>query len=343
GESEVSYLPLSFRSKQKVSRQDPSEQNRWRFRPWGLAFRDKVFVGSALPPLCVSLSSSLAGADLCLFSLSMSKRGAGTTPDQNHNSTRSEIHPRFLCFLSADGSCSPVGGRSPVSMASLESGLGASSLWSGLVPAFILLLLLAIFLTALCSDCNRRSFELKDPEAAKSPSALIRVVRIEEVQENPMIQEIQKDEREFHPKEETPGSPSHIQQGEPKTDEDSLPEGTPVSFIPWRSHLMAPESKDLNGSAPSDSAHLFNPLERGRSNNNNEPSPSAGDGLPGDSAPRSAVTLHFSGPDRNSVYARVSKKLRLTDSPVHSPEEKKEEPEEEEVPPLPDRKPEMDG
>lgn len=107
---------------------------------------------------------------------------------------------------------------------------------------------------------------------------------------------------------------------------------------------------DLNGSVPSDSAHLFNPLEWGRSNSNNEPSPSAGDGLPqphGDGAPRSAVTLHFSGPDRNSVYARVSKKLRLTDSPVHSSEVKQEEQEEaggqeEEAPPLPDRKLEMD-
>ncbi|XP_036067277.1 uncharacterized protein si:ch73-204p21.2 [Oryzias melastigma] len=235
-------------------------------------------------------------------------------------------------------------------MASLESVLSASSLSSGLVPAFVLLLLLTIFLTALCSDCNRRSFELKDPESAKSPPALIRVVRLEEVRENPMIQEIQKDEKEFHPKEETPSSPFHIQQGEPKTDEDSLPEETPVSFIPWRSHLVAPESKDLNGSVPSDSAHLFNPLEWGRSNSNNEPSPSAGDGLPqphGDGAPRSAVTLHFSGPDRNSVYARVSKKLRLTDSPVHSSEVKQEEQEEaggqeEEAPPLPDRKLEMD-
>lgn len=43
----------------------------------------------------------------------------------------------------------------PVSMASLESELTASSLPSGLVLVFILLLLLTIFLTPLCSDCNR--------------------------------------------------------------------------------------------------------------------------------------------------------------------------------------------
>ncbi|XP_020557053.1 uncharacterized protein LOC111946253 [Oryzias latipes] len=227
-------------------------------------------------------------------------------------------------------------------MASLESELTASSLPSGLVLVFILLLLLlTIFLTPLCSDCNRRSFELKDPEAAKSPSALIRVVRLEEVRENPMIEKIQKDEQEFHPKGEAPVIPSQIQQGEPQTNKDSLPGGTPVSFIPWRSHLMAPESKDLNGTAPSDSdSHLFNPMECGRSND--IPSPPANDSPAqqrhGNGEPRSAVTLHFSGPDRNSVYARVSKKLRLTDSP----EEKQEGPEEA-GPPLPDRNPEMDG
>lgn len=100
-------------------------------------------------------------------------------------------------------------------------------------------------------------------------------------------------------------------------------------------------SVDLNGTAPSDSdSHLFNPMECGRSND--IPSPPANDSPAqqrhGNGEPRSAVTLHFSGPDRNSVYARVSKKLRLTDSP----EEKQEGPEEA-GPPLPDRNPEMDG
>ncbi|KAM7014989.1 uncharacterized protein LKV04_013115 [Tautogolabrus adspersus] len=75
----------------------------------------------------------------------------------------------------------------------------------GVVSFFILLLLLSIFLTALCSDCGRRSFELREPED-KNPSALIRVVKLEEAmvaRENPMFNKIQNDEKEFKSVEET--------------------------------------------------------------------------------------------------------------------------------------------
>ncbi|XP_054876996.1 uncharacterized protein LOC129352149 isoform X4 [Poeciliopsis prolifica] len=62
----------------------------------------------------------------------------------------------------------------------------------------------------------RNSFELQDSETEKRPSALIRVVKLEEVKENPMIGEIQKDEREFRPGggPAEPVSSSEGQQGE---------------------------------------------------------------------------------------------------------------------------------
>ncbi|XP_056229302.1 uncharacterized protein si:ch73-204p21.2 [Seriola aureovittata] len=101
---------------------------------------------------------------------------------------------------------------------------------SGVVGFLIILLLLSIFLMALCSNCGRRSFELRDSETDKNPSALIRVVKLEdtrEARENPMISEIQNDEKEF-----------------------TRHEGN--SFTPWRSHLGAPENNQdvqTNGSA----------------------------------------------------------------------------------------------
>ncbi|XP_054876995.1 uncharacterized protein LOC129352149 isoform X3 [Poeciliopsis prolifica] len=93
---------------------------------------------------------------------------------------------------------------------------GSWFLTPGLFLLLILLILLSIFLTALCSDCNRNSFELQDSETEKRPSALIRVVKLEEVKENPMIGEIQKDEREFRPGggPAEPVSSSEGQQGE---------------------------------------------------------------------------------------------------------------------------------
>ncbi|MED6278183.1 hypothetical protein CHARACLAT_021081, partial [Characodon lateralis] len=219
-------------------------------------------------------------------------------------------------------------------------GAEVTRLWflsSGLVGLFIIVLLLSIFLTAICLDCNRHSFELQDSETEKHPSALIRVVKLEEVKENPMIGEIQKDEKEFHPK----GDPavslssSQSQQGELQTLPDPNPsEGTSVT--PWRSHLMAPQSRDLNGSTPQALKHINQTAGDGRGNSGEALSPSAN---------HLSTQLHYiaHSDDRNLVYARVSKKLRLTNSTVPTPEEaepklEEEEPEEERSPPLPDRR-----
>lgn len=63
---------------------------------------------------------------------------------------------------------------------------------------FILLLLSFIFL-ALCTYCERNSFELRDSTAERTPSRLIRVVKLEDAiaaRENPMINEITKDEKD---------------------------------------------------------------------------------------------------------------------------------------------------
>ncbi|XP_008400345.1 uncharacterized protein LOC103460123 isoform X1 [Poecilia reticulata] len=179
----------------------------------------------------------------------------------------------------------------------------------------------------------RNSFELQDSKTEKPPSALIRVVKLEEVKENPMIGEIQKDEREFRPGGDPaePVSSSEGQQGELQSRPDRKPsEGTSAGVPPWRSHLVAPESRDLNGSAPQTSHHVTD----GRGN--------GGEAL-GPSANRLSTQLHYvtQSDDRNAVYARVSKKLRLANSPVPTPEgagpPRGEEPEEQRFPPPPDR------
>ncbi|XP_017158600.1 uncharacterized protein LOC103460123 isoform X2 [Poecilia reticulata] len=154
----------------------------------------------------------------------------------------------------------------------------------------------------------RNSFELQDSKTEKPPSALIRVVKLEEVKENPMIGEIQKDEREFRPGGDPaePVSSSEGQQGELQS------------------------RPDLNGSAPQTSHHVTD----GRGN--------GGEAL-GPSANRLSTQLHYvtQSDDRNAVYARVSKKLRLANSPVPTPEgagpPRGEEPEEQRFPPPPDR------
>ncbi|KAK5614838.1 hypothetical protein CRENBAI_011338 [Crenichthys baileyi] len=273
---------------------------------------------------------------------------------------------------------------------------GSWFLSSGLVGLFIivLLLLLSIFLTAICLDCNRsspsseqrdrtirgsciqtrrqfseillqlespptvssnsdgavsfffnpeetfrHSFELQDSETEKHPSALIRVVKLEEVKENPMIGEIQKDEKEFHPKGDpaVSFSSSQSQQGELQTLPDPNPsEGTSVHVTPWRSHLMAPQSRDLNGSTPQALKHINLTAGDGRGNSGETLSPSAN---------HLSTQMHYirHSDDRNTVYARVSKKLRLTNSTVPTPEEaepklEEEEPEEERSHPLPDKR-----
>ncbi|XP_044052198.1 uncharacterized protein si:ch73-204p21.2 isoform X2 [Siniperca chuatsi] len=244
---------------------------------------------------------------------------------------------------------------------------GSWFLSSGVVSFFILLLLLSIFLTALCSECSRRSFELRDSED-KNPSTLIRVVKLEEAmvaRENPMISEIQNDEKELSPAGAntvsfTPwrghlGAPQNHQDvltngsaavmktardpetaGEPKPEEENAAPSTA-----WRSHLRAPQNQDLNSSTPPDSDHIYHTIGGGRSSGDGDSDVSSpptnhepGEERGGEGGARSAAAVDLS--DRNSVYAQVSKKVRLATPPVHTPEDAQVE--EEPSPPLPDRK-----
>ncbi|XP_020511789.2 uncharacterized protein si:ch73-204p21.2 [Labrus bergylta] len=253
-------------------------------------------------------------------------------------------------------------------MAAVGADVTASQFFlpSGVVSFFILLLLLSIFLTALCSDCGRRSFELREPED-KNPSALIRVVKLEEAmvaRENPMINEIQKDEKEFKSVEENTVSFSALrsQMGAPqrnhydvqtngstavvKTTRGSESAGDTeeeisVEFTPWRHHLRAPESQEVNSSDLSDSAHIYNTIGGGRS---------SGGGGGGDADTSSPATNHkpqeqldYVGSavivDVKSVYARISRPVRVTTSTEQTADQVQvKEREEESSPPLPDRK-----
>ncbi|XP_042077499.1 uncharacterized protein si:ch73-204p21.2 isoform X1 [Haplochromis burtoni] len=211
-------------------------------------------------------------------------------------------------------------GRPHSSAFSLLSGIMATGpdaieLWllpSGVVSFFILLLILSIFLTGLCSDCGRHSFELQDLEVNRTPSTLISVVKLEEVRENPTINEIQNDEKQSRPEEEVS-----------------------VQFTPWRSHLGAPQSQDQNAE------HIYHAIG-GHGTNPDISSPA----MPANHKParaHDAALEDFSNYDGDSVYAQVSKKLSSSASPppVHTPAEIQEE--EEPSPPLPERTAEMEG
>ncbi|XP_044215186.1 uncharacterized protein si:ch73-204p21.2 isoform X1 [Thunnus albacares] len=230
---------------------------------------------------------------------------------------------------------------------------------SGVISFFILLLLLSIFLTALCSECSRRSFQLQDQEQ-RNPSALIKVVKLEEVaRENPMISEIQNDEKEFDRDEGnsfTPwrshlGAPQHQDQTNGSvavktgSDRDAVDGSNPeaeksVTFTPWRSHLREPQNTDLNSFTLPDSAHIYHTVGGRRSSGDVLSQPT--DDEPGDES----GAADLSNRDRNSVYAKVSKRVRTTSPPVLTPEvqvEEEEEEEEESSPPLPDRKSALEG
>ncbi|XP_074522581.1 uncharacterized protein LOC141787807 [Halichoeres trimaculatus] len=225
---------------------------------------------------------------------------------------------------------------------------------SGVVSFFILLILLSIFLTALCSDCGRRSFELREPED-KNPSALIRVVKLEEAmvaRENPMINEIQRDEKDFNPAEayKVPtvatvsftalrsqmGEPQNLQgQSAGLTDvqtngstvmerpginsetAEDPEEEVSVTFTPWRNHLRAPQNQDLNSFQPPDSPHVYNTIGGGRDTDTDTSSPAANHqpGMELDDALSDEWNV-----DVRSVYARITKKERLTPT-EHTPEE----------------------
>ncbi|XP_045573109.1 uncharacterized protein isoform X2 [Salmo salar] len=100
----------------------------------------------------------------------------------------------------------------------------------------LLFLLLSIILLALCTICGRQSFELQDGggEVERTQSRLMRVVKLEDTlaaRENPMINDIRKNERDFSP-----------------IPEDSVPEQLPaeqdgIRLNPWRSHRVATDQQ----------------------------------------------------------------------------------------------------
>ncbi|XP_039994188.1 uncharacterized protein si:ch73-204p21.2 [Xiphias gladius] len=198
---------------------------------------------------------------------------------------------------------------------------GAWFLSSGAVGFFILLLVLSVFLAALCSNCNRRSFELRDSREDKNPSALITVVKLEDTmmaRENPTISEIRSDEKDV----QTNGGASVMETG---GDSNAAGESNPgeensVQFMLWRSHLGASQKQDGDG------------LGGGRSNADVSSPPTN----------HEPAVLDSNDRDRNSVYAQVSKKGRRATPPVHTPEVAQVE-EEESSPPLPVRTTEMEG
>ncbi|XP_069572051.1 uncharacterized protein [Brachyistius frenatus] len=217
---------------------------------------------------------------------------------------------------------------------------------SGVVMFFILVLLLSIFLTALCGDCYKHSFKLEERPMSKNSSILIKVVKLEEARENPTINEIQNDEKEFHPHEENPATltPSTNHLEAPQTQRESHPEEeASVPYTPWRSHLAAPQNGDLNSSSPPDSNHIYQTVREGRDSGgdapwaNHKPAPQRS----GDACPAEATAADLRDRDRNSIYARVSKKLSTNTSPVCTPEEAPVE--EESSPPLPERRTQLEG
>ncbi|XP_053281940.1 uncharacterized protein si:ch73-204p21.2 isoform X2 [Pleuronectes platessa] len=214
--------------------------------------------------------------------------------------------------------------------------IGSWSLSSGVIGSFILLLLLSIFLSALCSECSRRSFELQDSESDANPSTLISVVKLEETltsRDNPVISEIQNDEKDFRPSEGNlvsfPPWKSHLGASQNGQESRAVEENSD-QFTTWRSHLRAPEQQDSN--------HIYHSIGGGRTDSNTVTPRTNPDQEGGDRARPDAKTLEFS--DINSVYAQVSRKVRQAPPPVQTPvvaQVREGEEGEEPSPPLPDR------
>ncbi|XP_069386689.1 uncharacterized protein [Paralichthys olivaceus] len=263
----------------------------------------------------------------------MSKPAAGTPP---HTHTHTHTHG----VGAVTGIMAAVG-------AGVSGVIGSWFLPSGVVGSLLLLLLLSILLTALCSECSRRSFELQESERDTNHSTLISVVKLEEpVMErvNPVISDIQNDEK---------GDSlsftswrSHLE-APPNNQESRAVEENSVQFTAWRSHLRAPEQQDVS-SADSHSDHIYHSIGGGRADANTVTPPRTNpdqDGGGDDTTrPPDAPTVDFS--DRNSVYAQVSKKVRQAPPPAHTAEVgqvRETEEGEEPLPPLPDRETEKEG
>ena len=96
----------------------------------------------------------------------------------------------------------------------------------------------------------------------------------------------------------------------------------------------------LNSSAPQE--HIYSVIGGERGDADTSSTPTNHETREERSA-RSGAALDLI--DRNSMYARVSRKERQATPPVHTPEEVQveEEEEEEESPPLPDRRTQLEG
>ncbi|CAJ1049956.1 uncharacterized protein si:ch73-204p21.2 isoform X1 [Xyrichtys novacula] len=160
--------------------------------------------------------------------------------------------------------------------------------------------------------------------------------------ENPMISEIQNDEKEFKPAEKVPtvstvsfnalrshmGAPQSHQDiqtnggavimtattdcetsGDPNPDEEIM-----VDFTPWRSHLRAPHSHDVNNFTSANSANIYN-------NGRVASSPSTNHQSEFELDDALAAAEDDWNVDIKSVYARISKPGRMTTPTEHTPKE----------------------
>ncbi|KAM4603054.1 uncharacterized protein ACJ7VT_019595 [Polymixia lowei] len=233
----------------------------------------------------------------------------------------------------------------------------------------LVLLLLSIFLTALCNDCGRQSFDLRDSELERNPSALIKVVKLEDAmvaRENPMINEIRIDEKDgVQISNGTSGTTEKGRaspQADSAVDVNSIPSrelqasATPTAMSlppaildPAGLPSLEPEGlKGLRSAAQSREAgrqHIYDVIaEKGSGRvappTANQKPASAEEWATEELGPCSSAE-GLSDRDWNPMYAQVSRKLKCPSPPPIPPPESEEE--EESSPPLPDRSMELEG
>ncbi|KAM3625322.1 uncharacterized protein V6R79_010228 [Siganus canaliculatus] len=195
----------------------------------------------------------------------------------------------------------------------------------GLVGSFVLLLLLSIFLSGLCSNCGRRSFELQDPELDRNPPSLIRVkTPFPSFHGGATCNRTAKVSVQHYCSSEEVQGNSAIKRTatgpDPVAEEQQ--DGAMV-FTSWRNHLGAPQSQDLNHSN-----HIYQVIRGGRSSFN-----SNGDALSlttNQEQVQEPCELSEPAEDIKSMYARVSKRTKTNQTPEQVKEEVKEVKEEEE-------------
>ncbi|XP_018548437.1 uncharacterized protein LOC108894297 isoform X1 [Lates calcarifer] len=241
---------------------------------------------------------------------------------------------------------------------------------SGGVGFFIILLLLSVFLTALCSNCGRRSFKLQHAAEDKNPSTLVRVGKLEETRaaarENPMINEIQNDEKGSNTKEQNPVpyTPwrSHLRAPQDKLDVptngsgavkdiggdaiSAAAEESKVQQMLRRSRLRASQTQGVNSSFPPESDHIYHTIGGGQRDADVSLPPTNQELWLERNSGRERgtrfATEDFNDRDRNSLYAQVSKRVRQPEVPGQTVEVVLVV-EEDPSPPLPDRRAEMEA